>query len=216
MKIGLIIPDRGDRPLFLKNCLRMMENQTVKPDIIELVDDAPMNYKCDITWRYRTGYERLRNKGVDVICLIENDDWYSPFYLETMANEWEKNGKPDIFGTNYTIYYHIKLRAYFTMHHTTRASAMNTFIVPNLDFKWCPDEEPYTDIHLWKIAKGLVIKPNKVISVGIKHGEGLCGGNMHKDRLHRYEQHGTKDNDFHYLKQIMDERSFKFYSEYFT
>ena len=84
MKIGIIIPDKNDRPHFLKNCLRMIEAQSVKPDIIELVNQNPIDIDpngyvepglaCDITFRYRTGYERLRNKGLDGIFLMENED----------------------------------------------------------------------------------------------------------------------------------------------
>ena len=145
MKIGIIIPDKSDRPKFLENCLRMINSQTIKPDIIELVNDKPIDINpdgyalpekrnCDITLRYRTGYDRLRNKGINVIFLMENDDWYAPDYIETMLKYWEKYGRPDIFGTNYTIYYHIKLFAYFTMNHSMRSSAMSTLIRSDLNF----------------------------------------------------------------------------------
>lgn len=215
MKVAVLIPDRGDRPRFLKNCLRMMAAQTLQPHITCVVSHAPNSPECDITERYRIGYEALKNQGVDVIALIENDDFYSPYYLETMVNAWEKAGKPDLLGTGYTIYYHLKLKSYFTMHHSTRASAMNTLIKADLNFDWCADNEPYTDMHLWKILKGVVIVPKKPISIGIKHGEGLTGGHMHVDRLHRYTKHGTDDSDFKYLQSVVDETSFNFYSKYY-
>lgn len=208
MKIGVIIPDRGDRPEFLKNCIRMMERQTIQPYTIELIDDKPENSKCDITKRYRIGYDRLRNKGLDVIALIENDDWYSPVYLETMTKTWGEQGSPDIFGTNYTIYYHLKLKAWFKNLHNSRSSAMNTFIRPDMNFKWCQDSEPYTDLHLWRNMKGKTFCPMPVISIGIKHGSGLCGGRMHIDRLEKYinkDPHGT------FLLNTMDAESYEFY-----
>jgi hypothetical protein len=210
MRVAVLIPDRGDRNLFLQNCLRMMKAQTLQPSHIEIVNDPPKSSECDITWRYRTGYDRLRNKGFDVIALVENDDWYSPDYLKYMVNKWNALGNPELFGTNYTIYYHIKLAAYFTMQHDTRASAMNTLIKPDLDhIHWPVDHDPYTDLHLWKTLKGVSIKPDRVISVGIKHGVGLCGGRSHVDRLHRYK---TPDNGF--LKETLDPESYKFYSQY--
>ena len=86
--IGVIIPDRGDRPKFLENCLRMLKAQTMQPTIIEIVNDAPFSDEKDITLRYRLGYERLRNKEIEVIALIENDDWYAPDYLEIMYNKF--------------------------------------------------------------------------------------------------------------------------------
>ena len=217
MRIGIIIPDRNDRPLFLKNCMRLIQAQTLQPEIIELVNYEAESENVDITQRYRRGYDNLRNKGLDVIALIENDEWYSHDYLEIMVNGWVNNGKPDIFGTNYTIYYHIKLFAYFTMHHLTRSSAMSTLIKPDLNFKWCVDDQPYTDLHLWSVLKGVTFKPNKTICLGIKHGVGLCGGVNHVDKLHRFT---NKDEKFVYLHKHMiqehdDFESFNFYTQYY-
>lgn len=212
MRIAIIIPDRNDRPLFLENCLRMMRAQTLCPDHIEIVNDEPINDEYDITLRYRLGYDRLRRKGFDIIALIENDDWYAFDYLETMVRSWYSKGMPDLLGLNHTVYYNIKIRAYFTMHHTMRSSAMNTLIKPDLDFKWCADNEPYTDIHLWQTLKGEIITPKKLICMGIKHGIGKLGGKMHIDKLARYEH---LDLYSEWLKSKLDEESFKFYSNYF-
>ncbi len=212
--IGVIIPDRGDRPEFLENCLRMLKAQTMQPTIIEIVNDAPLSDEKDITLRYRLGYERLRNKGIEVIALIENDDWYAYNYLETMYNKWLELGKPDLLGQSYTIYYHIKQRAWFTMNHPERSSAMNTFIKPDLIFDWCVDNDPYTDLHLWLRSglKGEIFTPKSHICLGIKHGDGLCGGVNHVDALHRYT---NRDSNMTFLNQIMDSESFNFYSNYF-
>lgn len=210
LKIGIIIPTR-DRPEFLKNCLRLIDNQSIKPTAIEIVNDAPLNSDIDITWRYKLGYERLKNKGLDLIAFIEDDDWYSPDYLKFMSDQWLTWGRPDIIGTNFTIYYQIKLKKHFTMFHEQRSSAMNTLIKPDLQFAWCPDNEPYTDLHLWNLAtglKGIVIEP-PILSIGIKHGVGSCGGRSHLDRLHRY-----KNDDNGFLKNIVDADSYKFYTEY--
>lgn len=207
MKIGVIIPDRNDRPKFTENCFRMMEKQTVKIDIIEHVNYIPKNDDCDITPRYRYGYDALRNKGLDIIALIENDDWYSPDYLEIMINKWVELGKPDIIGTNSTIYYHLGLHKYFTMYHDLRASAMNTLLKPDLDFPWCIDIEPYTDMHLWKTLQGYAIKPHKLISIGMKHGIGKCGGRSHVDGLRRFVNEGLS-----LLQENLDKESYEFYT----
>jgi glycosyltransferase involved in cell wall biosynthesis len=207
MKVAILIPTR-DRPQFLANCLRMMQAQTVQPDHIEIVDDAPLSAAKDITWRYRNGYDRLRNKGFDAILFIEDDDWYAPNYIETMLREWQKHGKPDIFGTNYTIYYHLKLKAWFTMNHPERASAMNTLIKPDLEINWCPDHEPYTDLHLWFSIKGIAYTPEKIIAIGMKHGEGTCGGRNHTDKLERFK---IADADLRFLAVNLDRKSMEFY-----
>lgn len=208
IKIGVVIPTRGDRPEFFENCMRMLENQTVHVEWIQIMSYKPESDQKDITQRYRRGYEYFPDDcNVDVIAFIEDDDYYAPDYLETMVREWDAYGRPDIFGTNYTIYYHLKLKKYFTMNHPDRASAMNTLIKPGLKIKWPADSEPYTDMALWSQIKGQTFKPSKIISMGMKHGVGLCGGANHNDRLHRYK---TDDNGF--LKAHLDEKSFEFYS----
>lgn len=212
MRIGVVIPDRGDRPKFLDNCLRMLRAQTLKPYIFMVISDPPANHMCDITKRYRAGYSKMSEIGmdIDVIAFIENDDWYSPKYLETMASAWDNHGRPDLFGTNYTIYYHLGVKGYFTMTHPDRSSAMNTFIKPGLNIKWPVDHEPFTDMHLWMNLKGITFKPEEIIAIGMKHGVGMCGGRNHKDRLNRFR---FEDHDFRFLKGHLDNESFKFYSQ---
>lgn len=234
VKIGVIIPDRGDRPEFLKQCHRMIERQTLKPSLISLGDNwvIPPTDEVDITKRYKHGYDTLRNQNLDLIAFIENDDFYAPTYLEYWANQWIEHGKPDLLGSNFTIYYHLKLKKHFTFHHESRSSMMNTFIKPDLVFEWCKDNDPYTDMHLWNMThmlgfqsiaaplKGKIIQP-PILSLGIKHGVGMCGGVGHtseakivngqlaNDRLNRY-----KNEDNGLLERTVDPESFKFYTEY--
>lgn len=209
MRVGVIIPTRGDRPELLKNCLRQLDNQTLKPERISIIQFPPEADKCDITKRYRIGYHHLSGKGLDVIALIEDDDWYSPDYLETMVGYWIKEGRPKLLGLDHTVYYNIRLFAHFTMFHSTRSSAMNTLIQPDLDFDWGPDENPYADVHIWNLLKGTIVVPEKEICLGIKHGIGKCGGQSHTCHLSRYV---NKDEDKTFLKSIMDDESFEFYS----
>ena len=212
MRVGIIIPDRNDRPDFLSNCLRMIYSQTLIPYHVEIVNDWPKSEKCDITYRYRIGYDRLRDKNLDVIALIENDDWYANNYLETMAKYWIREEKPNLLGLDHTVYYNIRLFAHFTMFHSTRSSAMNTLIKPDLEFDWGHDENPYADVHIWNVLKGKIMVPEKEICLGIKHGVGKCGGQSHTCHLSRYI---NKDDDKIFLKKIMDKASFEFYSNYF-
>ncbi len=212
MKLAVLIPDRGDRPQFLKNCLRMMGGQTLRPSMIHVVDFKPTSDRKDISKRYREGYTVLSGiPDLDLIAFIENDDWYAPWYLETMVAEWEKAGRPDIFGTNYTIYYHLKEKKYFTRRHDQLSSAMSTLIKPNLKLVWPLDHDPYTDVFLWEQAKtgqikGVVFEPQRIICVGMKHGVRLTGGDYHDNELHRYI---NDDNGF--LENTLDGKSLEFY-----
>ena len=215
IKVGILIPDRNDRPELLANCMRMMEAQTLQPHVIELVNDIPSDDKMDITKRYRLGYDRLRNKGLDIIAFIENDDWYSPNYLRQMINTWTDNQRPDLLGTNYTMYFHMRLHRYFTMLHDDRSSAMNTFIKPDMTFPWCPDNEPYTDMWLWlglkkRITNKYIYGPSPMISIGMKHGIGKCGGLSHVSRFNRYKSDGRD-----LLKKTLDPISYEFYNKYY-
>lgn len=214
MKIGVIIPTRGDRPLLLKNCLRQLKAQTLQPTEVAVIDYVPFTKEKDLTQRYRKGYDQLRQKNLDVIALIEDDDFYSHEYLEVMTNEWIKQGRPNLLGTTYTIYYNIRMFNWLTFLHNTRSSAMSTLIAPDLNFKWCADNEPYFDIHIWKLlySQGKLFTPKKHICLGIKHGEGLCGGNFHTDRKDRYE---NPDPAKSFLRENMDAESFNFYANYF-
>lgn len=218
MKIGVLIPDRGDRPQFLAHMYRMLSNQTLQPHQMELINDPPLSDKCDITFRYRIGYAKFSD--VDVIAFIENDDWYSPHYLEKMAHAWDAAGRPDLFGTDFTIYYHLKLRKWIQMDHLSRASAMNTMIKPGLtSIHWPVDHDPFTDMWLWMRQDNRITKrlwhPSTPIALGIKHGVGKTGGKYHGDELAKYSgPRGHDDQDQSFLQSIVDEESFKFYSEF--
>ena len=147
---------------------------------------------------------------IDLIAFIENDDYYAPNYLETMAQLWIDNGCADLLGTTYSYYYHLSLLKFSRLEHFTRSAAMNTFIKPNLDISWCADSEPYTDMHLWTNLKNVsksLVAPEKIISIGMKHGIGKCGGAHHTNRLDRYHQ---EDENQSWLRSNSNS-SFDFY-----
>lgn len=215
-RVGVIIPDRGDRPGFVDNCLRQMENQTLKPVEISLVNYAPESNLKDITQRYRRGYESLRYMSLDVIAFIESDDFYSPEYLEYMAGKWVHYGKPDLLGTSFNWYYNLRMKAYHKMEHHTQSHAMSTLIKPDLDFPWCHDNEAFTDVYLWNLRKhlkGVIFTPEKNIAICMKHGVGLTGGNSHRSNDSRYK---NLDINGEWLRSNLSKESFDFFWNYFT
>lgn len=205
MKVGVIIPDRGDRPELLNHCLHMMRNQTRKPDIIEVVNFKSKSNDFDLTERVRKGFNKLK-KECDCVLIIENDDWYSCDYINIMINAWEDMARPDLLGTSYTYYYHVFKQEYRKIEHPRRASLMNTLINCNAHIEWCEDNDVFLDLHLWKSLAGITITPTIPISMGIKHGIGLCGGSGHNAM--RYE---NKDFDYKFLSDIVDEKSLILY-----
>jgi hypothetical protein len=208
MRIAVIIPDRGDRPEFMDQFCRMMERQTLMPEIILLIDFAPEDNECDITKRYKRGYELASGMDYDCILFMENDDYYAPNYIKTMIGAWINHDKPHIFGTNYTFYYHIGVLKYIRLEHFKRASMMNTLIVPDLKINWPPNNEPYTDAHLWKQLEGVTFCPKEVISIGIKHNVGMSGGHYHGTKMEKYKH---EDRGMEFLKSVVDNESFPFY-----
>ncbi len=214
IKIGVLIPTRGDRPNLLNFVLGQLDKQTVKPDVVEIMNDAPLNSDKDITWRYRIGCDRITSKKVDVIFLIEDDDYYHEGYIESMINEWIKSGKPEIFGIGETIYYHLAIKGYNKMIHPTRSSAFCTMFTKDgiKKMKWPKDNFPFTDIELWKQLQGKTFVPEKTITIGIKgHKNGiLFGGIGHRTDTKLYK---TLDTDLNWLKSKMDENSFEFYKK---
>jgi len=208
IKVAVIIPDRGDRPLFLKNCSRMVGMQTKQPDQIIHVNYKPLTQSFDLVNRIRLGYSEV-NDDIDVVAIMENDDWYSQDYLSVMCSEWDKAGRPDIFGIQNKIYYHIKERKY--QHWDTRhPPLMNTLIKNNLTLTFPREGTTGVDTHLWTELKGKTFNPKKILSLGIKHGEGLCGGRGHNLSF------GYKKDDINltYLKSIVDRQSLDFYSRF--
>lgn len=193
----------------------MLNSQTVKPDEIVWANWKPESNECDITKRYRIAYHLFDGMEYDCILFMENDDYYAPNYIETMIKEWVNNGKPDLFGIGYTYYYHLGIKKYSKFEHNRRASMMNTLIKPDLQFAWCKDSDPYTGVHLWDHIKNTIPNwktfcPEILISIGIKHGIGMSGGQFHRIKLDRYQE---SDENFEFLKSHVTGEMFNFYSE---
>lgn len=215
MKIGILIPTRGDRTEFLKFALEQMDRQTLKPDVIELVNDTPLSNDKDITWRYRIGCERLLSKDVDVVFLIEDDDYYADDYIECMVNAWDAAERPQIFGIGETTYYHLELSSYNHHMHHERASAFSTMLTAEgiRNMKWPADNYVFTDIELWKVLKGKTFIPHKCLALGIKgHKSGaLFGGMGHIANRILYK---NRDLELNWLKSNINDTAFNFYKTY--
>jgi hypothetical protein len=207
--VGVLIPDRGDRPLFLEQCKKMLARQTFQPAHVFFADWEPKSSDLDVTERYRIGCAELFAKGCEVVIFMESDDWYAANYIELMLQQWDKAKRPDIFGIGQTIYYHIFGKRYVFLEHKKRASAMSTMVTRAiLSMSWPRDNNPYLDVEMWHQLQGRTWIPLQPICIGIKHGMGMVGGGAHEqESLHyRYDDPTGKK-----LREIIGEDDYKFY-----
>ena len=203
MKIGVIVPTRGDRPQFIKQCHKLIARQTRKPDHIFIMDYAPKSGQKDITQRIRKGVEKATKAGCSVAILWEDDDWYHPTYIEWLIKTWEQNKKPLVFGVGETYYYNLAAKGRLHMRHPGRTSTFCTLLKLPFTLSWCEDHYPYLDMHLHKsrAVKTVMFPPNQIKAIGIKHGIGLVGGGGHHARF-RWDMTGTEAEKW--FKQNMD------------
>lgn len=206
LKIGVIVPHRNDRPEFLEQFKKYMAAQTLQPDKVLYVDYEPESNLCDISQRYRRGYETLSLEGYDIALFCEVDDWYSPDYIETIITKWQISGKPVMFSISSSIYYHISGR-WFKIE---RPSANTFLLIPGRNISFGYDDYPYVDVtlsgnltHEFKMCT-----PANIICIGIKHGIGLVGGGCHNSDNERYTE---LDESGDWLRAIVGDENYEFY-----
>lgn len=128
-------------------------------------------------------------------------------------SQWTLLGQPIMLGIENTIYYHIIDGRYRFIDHTGRSSMMSTVVTKDFVPFWEDDRNPYVDMDIWrqKIRKGLFgMYRNTPIVVGIKHGLTKVAGGCHVDTNRKLP---LIDNNFKYLKSIVDADSFAFYKD---
>lgn len=214
LRIGILVPDRGDRPDFMKKCWEMIERQTVYGELairVHIADYAPESSDIDITQRYKRGCNVLfKEDNCNVVIFMENDDWYAPNYIETILKEWAKAGRTEIFGIGQTVYYHIFTNQWVLLRHRRRASMMSSMVTSKiLNIRWPRDNNPYLDVELWDQLRGKTFIPPKHICIGIKHGIGIVGGGAHNGDNQHYK---NVDADGAWLRGIIGE-DYKFYEQ---
>lgn len=197
-KITLITPT-GGRPDAFKLCERWMSRQKVGIDQWLVVDDtfphypdskteltmeqqkilAPLPWKKGInTQRYNLGAMLPYITG-DFVFVIEDDDYYSPDYLNIMS---KMLGYLDVVGECDAKYFHVGLPAWKEMKNFGHACLCQTaFRRDSLELfeKAVHSGEYYIDIKLWDLVKESRIKMclfgGAPYSVGIKGMPGKFG-----------------------------------------
>lgn len=199
---AVIIPDRGDRPELTKHCFKQIERMTLKPDQVIHVDWKAISPDFDLVERVHYGVEAAKAFGIDLVFILENDDYYPADYFEKFGDM-----KSDFFGDDLTFYYNLRQRTFNSFYHKNRSSLFTTgFRISSLgNFQWAGDQ--FIDLRLWDWAKtkGLSTRFVNTGAIGMKHGVGLCGGKGHKMKLK------NEDNKLTWLNKRVDPDSFEFY-----
>lgn len=212
----------GDRPEAFALCEKWMSRQTKKPDQWIVLDDGNVPTKCTMGQQYIPcqnlyGEGSLVNKlkmlytddlvKCDAISFIEDDDWYSPKWIEFCSQNLFEN---DLIGEGRAFYYNISKRWYYkhdNMEHSSLCStAMRSSLLPTL-FNECGIINPFIDSRLWrdvpnrkKVFDPLKHADKKRLVVGMKGFPGRTGyGSGHVVR----DKNAVDDIDMEILKLLV-------------
>jgi hypothetical protein len=219
MKIAVVVPTRGDRPEFLSHCRRQIHRQTLSPDEIIFVDYEPVKREiADLTARYRKGITDARQRGCNLICFWEDDDWYDEKYLEWIVSSWTKKGRPEVFGIEVSYYFNLKSMRGTIFEHPGRSSMFCTCLSIAEHrwntLHWPPDSERFLDLWIWRkwnLTKATANFTDKIYTIGIKHGIGLTGGGGHNTDATFYR---GSSYDQEWLQRNIDDQSYQIYKNY--
>ena len=165
--ITLITPT-GDRPQALNLCKRWMDNQTVQGFQHVIVDDGHDPY-CPPLAASDTYVRREPQRGEghtlilnlkaalphikgDKIAIIEDDEYYAPTYVETMAGHLDHH---EVVGITFAKYYHISgrhLRNVNDKHASLAQTAFRASFLPRL--ATLLDGDVFLDIRIWQAVNG--------------------------------------------------------------
>lgn len=198
-----------DRPEAWALCEKYMSRQTRPYDQWIVVDDDTPQTVCTLGQDYfykpefkgRSSLAKkikfvLDNNLItgDVLVFIENDDWYSPNYLEMV--QARMNGQ-DIVGEGFAVYYNVKERWWYEhvnmQHASLCATAVSKNVFPALQRLLSTSLDPFVDVRIWglKQFRKKVFETRRVkTTIGIKAMPGQPGyGGGHRER-----DRGAKDD----------------------
>lgn len=207
--LSVIIPDRGDRPRFTEHALYQLQRNINYSQID--IDVVHVNYPAngntpDLTERVREG---LKMAKFEYVTIWENDDYYPDNYLGIVSNRMMYHAQ----GYEHTIYYHILENRHKDLLHPGRSSLFCTSFRKSIldNFKWPADDYVFLDLDIWKHIQQIpslsaIFSPG-YCAIGIKHGQGLCGGMGHRNGY----KFINKDLDYKWLKDHVRKESYEFY-----
>jgi hypothetical protein len=222
--IALITPT-GGRPKQIELCSKFMKHQDYEGKVLWIIVDDVMPVSTDNiardgweviklfpkpSWKkgqntqsrnLLVGIEEVKKYDIEVIFIIEDDDYYCPQYLSTMM---EKIKDYDVAGQMYTIYYNPVCRGWIRNGNWKHASLFQVAFTPEVlpIFKQtCKIGRGYIDMNFFRqvIKRKVNLFNGKDLAIGIKGLPGRAGIGMG----HRMELKMNPDPDFESLKILI-------------
>jgi hypothetical protein len=171
------ITPTGNRPEAFSHLVKWIFQQTVKPDQWIVVDDGsdqmckdqtmvgdPVSYirrepKPDdpqhtLNLNMLTALPHVKG---DMVVILEDDEYYAPQYVETMARYLESN---KLVGIGHARYYHVISRGYSRHANISHASLAQTGfrkeMIPVVTSCATQKNKHYLDIRLWAVFGGRI------------------------------------------------------------
>jgi GT2 family glycosyltransferase len=209
----------GDRSLAFTLCAIWMKDQTVQPDQWLIVDDGkiPMGslgavvipQNCEYIRREPTTKDPLHTMTInlqlalskatgDKIIIIEDDEYYSPKYVEEMSKKLDEY---DLVGIGKSKYYNMQGFKYyqhngvaFADHASLAQTAFNKSLIPSILKKMNGDQ--FIDVRIWQGLRGnsnIFVDDKQSLYVGIKGMPGRKGiGSGHNINMEGYKDDKNK------------------------
>jgi len=196
--IALITPT-GARPDQIRLCSKFMKAQTIKDVVWIIVDDALPRSTDFIKEDFKEGWtiekiypepfwqfgqntqgrniaaamQRVKELNPDAIFIIEDDDYYSPTYIEKMLVKLQGY---DLAGERNTIYYNVRLRRWCRNGNALWSSLFQTAftmaVVPVFEKLY---GEKFIDLELFKNIRNKNLFNDGDYGIGIKGQPGRAG-----------------------------------------
>lgn len=193
-KITAIIPT-GMRPEAYALCERWVKSQTLQPNQIIVIDDGevPTEITLDATiilperkWRLGDTTQKrnlligLEEASGDILCILEDDDWFSPNYLQYLTVEL-LNPKYDLqaVGELGSRYYNIKHKKFRLLKNRNFSPLSQTIfrksLIPYFKEVLTQNDSKF-DVNFWRSMHGpRYLLPTTTLTVGIKGVPGRPG-----------------------------------------
>lgn len=213
----------GDREDGITLCAKYMDRQTLQPDRWIVVDDGvnPVDKAvvrgADVITRNRSAFDAAHTLPqnllaalplvrTDFLVFMEDDDWYHPEYLASMAQRLEQ---APLAGECPALYYRVGTRMWRIMpvqpgrpHASMACTGVSQRMYPALAAA-CIGGTPHADLRLWSMmmaARQGLHEPAPRLCVGIK---GMPGRRGQTSGWGRDEAGYTADPELAYLRSII-------------